>query len=65
MHQDADLHPDYVVREVLLKREPEWDGTERRGIDGIALKLMAEVRATMERYEAVEDKKNRSDKKEY
>ena len=63
MHQAAYLRPDHVVREVPLKREPEWDGTERRGIDGITLRLMAEVRATMERHEAVEDKKIEAIKK--
>lgn len=31
-----------------------WDGEERRGIDGITLKLMAEVRATMEKHEHME-----------
>ena len=39
MHQTAD------------GRVPEWDGNERRGIDGITLKLMAEVRAAMEKHE--------------
>jgi hypothetical protein len=39
MHQD-DAH-----------QVPEWAGTERRGIDGITLKLMAEVRAAMDKHE--------------
>jgi hypothetical protein len=49
MHQDADLKPDYLVR--------EWTGEERRGIDGITLKLMAEVRSTIERHEKMEEGK--------
>ena len=32
----------------------EWDGTERRGIDGITLQLMAEVRKAMESHEKAE-----------
>lgn len=34
----------------------EWDGTERRGIDGMALQLMAEVRKAMESHERNEAK---------
>ena len=34
-----------------------WTGEERRGIDGITLKLMAEVRAVMERHETMEETK--------
>lgn len=44
---------DYTVREIL----PEWDGTERRGIDGMTLQLMAEVRKTMETHEKAEKDK--------
>jgi hypothetical protein len=34
----------------------EWTGDERRGIDGITLKLMAELRAVMEKHEQGENK---------
>ena len=42
MHQNADCTVD------------EWDGTERRGVDGIALQLMVEVRKAMDKHEADE-----------
>lgn len=32
----------------------EWDGTERRGIDGVTLQLMAEMRKSMEKHERAE-----------
>jgi hypothetical protein len=47
MHQN-DLTPDYMVQEVQPR---EWTG----GIDGITLKLMAEVRATLEKHEKMEE----------
>ena len=39
-------HDGYIVA--------EWDGTERRGIDGVTLQLMAEVRKAMEKHESDE-----------
>jgi phage gp16-like protein len=56
MHQDDDLKPDYMVH--------EWTGEERRGIDGITLKLMAEVRSTIERHEKMEEDKFREIKQD-
>jgi hypothetical protein len=50
MHQN-DLTPDYIVK------EREWTGAERRGIDGITLQLMAEVRATLGKHEQMEEEK--------
>lgn len=44
-------HPEYEV-----KHMDGWTGEERRGIDGITLKLMAEVRATMEAHEKMEQR---------
>lgn len=44
MHQNAD----YTVS--------EWDGTERRGVDGVALQLMVEVRKAMDKHEEDEKK---------
>lgn len=49
MHQDDSLGT----------RQP-WSGEERRGIDGITLKLMAEVRATMETHEKMEQRQFKS-----
>lgn len=46
MHQD-DSYP---------SNSKPWTGDERRGIDGITLKLMAEVRATMEAHEKMEQR---------
>jgi hypothetical protein len=61
MHQN-DLTPDYVIREYNGEdRRGEvmraWTGEERRGIDGITLKLMAEMRAMMEKHEKMEETK--------
>jgi hypothetical protein len=53
MHQN-DLTPDYMVQEVQPR---VWTGEDRRGIDGITLKLMAEVRATLEKHEKMEEGK--------
>jgi hypothetical protein len=53
IHQN-DLTPDYVVREQVPR---VWTGEERRGIDGMTLQLMAEMRAMLERHEVMEDKK--------
>ena len=39
-------HDGYIVA--------EWDGTERRGVDGVALQLMVEVRKAMDKHEADE-----------
>lgn len=38
----------------MMHQQDEWDGTERRGVDGIALQLMAEVRKAMEKHEKAE-----------
>ena len=46
MHQD----------DSLCSTPKVWDGSERRGIDGIALKLMSEVRAVLEKHEEGEAK---------
>ena len=54
MHQADDLTPDYLVREQPAR---VWNGEERRGIDGMTLQLMAEMRAMLERHEIMEDKK--------
>jgi hypothetical protein len=37
----------------------DWTGSERRGIDGITLKLMTEVRAMLEKHEKMEEIKFR------
>lgn len=50
MHQDDALTPDYVVTE-----RRQWAGEERRGIDGVTLKLMTEVRIAMEAHEKKEE----------
>lgn len=50
MRQD-DITPDYIAR------ERPWNGEERRGIDGIMLTVMAEMRVMMEKHEKMEDKK--------
>lgn len=39
-------HDGYIVA--------EWDGTERRGIDGVTLQLMSEMRKAMEKHEREE-----------
>jgi hypothetical protein len=36
--------------------QPKWSGEERRGIDGMTIRLMAEVRAAMEKHEQMEAK---------
>jgi len=53
MHQN-DLTPDCLVRE---ERPKAWAGEERRGIDGMTLQLMAEMRSMLERHEVTEDRK--------
>ena len=38
----------------MIHQPNDWNGEERRGIDGVALQLMAEVRRAMEKHEKAE-----------